>query len=115
MLSFGWSEIIITFIVLIIVIGPKEIPNLIKNLNKFSQVLRKSSRQFKESLSDLADDNSINEIKNSLNDVSKIKNDLNPMSHISDEINSIKETIDFSDKEIKSINSKINKKINYYE
>ena len=54
MLSFGWSEIALVVIVVVIVVGPKELPNLIKNLGNFSKSLKKASRQFKRSLNEEA-------------------------------------------------------------
>ena len=53
MLSFGWSEIALVVIVVVIVIGPKEIPKLLRQLGVFSKSLKKASRQFKKSLNDL--------------------------------------------------------------
>jgi len=52
MFSFGWSEIALTVIVVIIVVGPKEIPNLLKQIGSFSKSLKKISRDFKNSLSE---------------------------------------------------------------
>ena len=43
MFSFGWSEIALTVIVVIIVVGPKEIPNLLKQIGSFSKSLKKNS------------------------------------------------------------------------
>ena len=56
MLSFGWSEIALVVIVVVIVVGPKELPNLIKNLGNFSKSLKKASRQFKRSLNELSEE-----------------------------------------------------------
>ena len=39
MLSFGLSEILLTVVVVIIVVGPKELPNLLKQLGSFSKSL----------------------------------------------------------------------------
>ena len=41
MLSFGWSEIALIVVVVIIVVGPKEIPNLLKQLGSFSKSIKK--------------------------------------------------------------------------
>ena len=109
MLSFGWSEIALIFIIIIIVIGPKELPNLLRQLGNFSKSLKKASKQFKDSLNDLADDKNFKDIKDSLNNVSDTKKALDPSKSLKKEISSIKDTITFADKEIKDINKKINK------
>ena len=120
MLSFGWSEIALVIVVVIIVVGPKEIPNLLRQLGSLSKSLKKASRQFKNSLNDLAEEGDIKEIKNSINSLSEVKKKLDPTNELKEEISSIKETISFkeeiasmkktvsfTDKEIKDINTKI--------
>ena len=117
MFSFGWSEIALTVIVVIIVVGPKEIPNLLKQIGLFSKSLKKISRDFKNSLNELAEENDLKDVKKSISDLKNIKNDLDPtvdfkkeINSIKDtvgsEINSIKDTVGSLDKEIKEIDSK---------
>ena len=109
MLSFGWSEIALVVIVVVIVVGPKELPNLIKNLGNFSNSLKKASRQFKRSLNELSEEGDLKDIKKSFSEFKDIKNDLDPTKNIKEEISSIKETVIFTDKEISNINNKIKK------
>ena len=35
MLTFGWGEILLVFVVVIVVVGPKDLPKLIKQLRSF--------------------------------------------------------------------------------
>ena len=107
MLSFGLSEIAILFIVIVIVIGPKEIPNLLRQLGSLSKSLKKASRQFKNSLSELTDETSFNEVKNSISDISDLKKSIDPTNELKGELKSIKEVIKFTDKEISEINNNI--------
>ena len=107
MLSFGWSEIALVVIVVVIVIGPKEIPKLLRQLGGFSKSLKKASRQFKKSLNDLAEEGDLKEIKESINTIADVKKTLDPTKELKEEISSIKETVNFTDKEIKDINSKV--------
>ena len=53
-MPFGWSEIILTLVVVVVIIGPKEIPNLLKQLGSLSKSIKKVSREFKKSLNELA-------------------------------------------------------------
>ena len=107
MLSFGWSEIALVVIVVVIVVGPKELPNLIKNLGNFSKSLKKASRQFKRSLNELSEEGDLKDIKKSFSEFKDIKNDLDPTKNIKEELSTIKETEIFTDKEISKINNKI--------
>ena len=105
MFSFGWSEIALTVIVVIIVVGPKEIPNLLKQIGSFSKSIKKVSREFKKSLNDIANESDLKDVKNSISEIKNIKDDLDPSKHINKELNSIKETANVFEKEIKDINS----------
>ena len=105
MLSFGWSEIALTVIIVIIVVGPKEIPNLLRQLGHFSKSLKKASRQFKNSLNDLADESDLADVKKSISDISKLKDNLDPTKDFKDEIKSIKDTVKNTNKEVNKINS----------
>tara|TARA_B100001996_G_C18545809_1_gene548830 strand:+ start:281 stop:625 length:345 start_codon:yes stop_codon:yes gene_type:complete len=113
MLSFGWSEIALVAVIIVIVVGPKEIPNLLKQLGSLSKSLRKISRQFKSSLNELAEEGDLKDVKKSLSDIKDIKNDLDPTKAINkelkEEIETIKKATTFTDKEISEINSKIKK------
>ena len=71
MFSFGWSEIALTVIIIVIVVGPKEIPNLLKQIGSFSKSIKKISREFKKSLNDIAEESDLKDVKDS---ISEIKN-----------------------------------------
>jgi sec-independent protein translocase protein TatB len=109
MFSFGWSEIALTVAIIIVVIGPKEIPNLLRQLGHFSKSLKKLSREFKTSISDLAEEESLIDIKKSISEIKNLKDDVNLSADIKKEINSIKETTTLLDKEIKKIDKEIAK------
>ena len=105
MFSFGWSEIALTLIIVVIVVGPKEIPNLLKHIGHFSQSIKKISREFKKSLNDIAEESDIKDIKNSISEIKNIKEDIDPSSEIKKEFDSIKDTKKFFENEIKDIQS----------
>ena len=46
MFSLGWMEISIILIITIVVVGPKEIPTVIKFIKSITQNLRKVSKEF---------------------------------------------------------------------
>jgi len=106
MFSFGWSEIALTVIIVIIVVGPEEIPNLLKQIGSLSKSLKKISRDFKKSLNELAEENDLKDVKKSISDLQNIKKDLDPTVDFTKEINSIKETVGSLEKDAKEIYSK---------
>ena len=105
MFSFGWSEIALTVIIIVIVVGPKEIPNLLKQIGSFSKSIKKISREFKKSLNEIAEENDLKDVKDSISEIKNIKRDLDPTKEIKKEFNSIKDTANVFEKEIKDLNS----------
>ena len=55
MLTFGWGEIFLVVGIIVVVIGPKDLPKLIKQFSSFTRSIKKLSREFKNSLNDIAD------------------------------------------------------------
>ena len=103
MLTFGWGEILLVIGIIIVVIGPKDLPKLIKQFSSFTRSIKKLSREFINSLNDIADHEDFKEVKTSINEVNKIKEDLNLEGQLKNEIQSIKDTTDIIDKEVKDI------------
>ena len=110
MLSFGWSEIVLTLIIVVIVVGPNEIPNLLKQLGNFSKSVKKISREFKKSLNDITEEGDFKDIKESFSDLKNIKKDIDPSNEIKEEFDSIKNTKKFFENEIKDMQSLDEKK-----
>ena len=109
MLTFGWGEIFLLVGIIIVVVGPKDLPKLIKQLSSFTRSIKKLSREFKTSLNDIADHEDFKEVKTSINEVNKIKEDLNIEVQLKSEIQSIKDTTNIIDKEVKDIKNIHNK------
>ena len=105
MFSFGWSEIALTAIIVIIVVGPKEIPNLLKQIGSFSKSIKKISREFKKSLNDIAEESDLKNVKDQISEIKNIKENLDPTQDIKNELSSIKDSANVFEKEIKDINS----------
>ena len=78
-------------------------PKLIKQFSLFTRSIKKLSREFKNSLNDIADHEDFKEVKTSINEVNKIKEDLNIEGQLKSQIQSIKDTTDIIDKEVKDI------------
>ena len=103
MLTFGWGEILLVTVVIIVVVGPKDLPKLIKQLSTFTKSLKKLSREFKYSLNEIADHEDFKDVKSSLNEVNKIKDDIDIKGKFKSEIQSLKETTTIIEKEVKDL------------
>ncbi len=103
MLTFGWGEILLILVVVIVVVGPKDLPKLIKQLSSFTKSIKKLSREFKSSLNEIADHEDFKEVKSSLNEVNKIKEDIDLKGKFKSEIKSLKETTNIIEKEVQDL------------
>ena len=56
MFTFGWGEIFLIVIIVVVVIGPKDLPKFIKQIGLLTKNIKKVSSDFKSSLNDLADE-----------------------------------------------------------
>ena len=109
MFDIGWSEIIVVVIITILVVGPKELPGLLRTVgktvgnvrrmagdfqNQFNQALREAELDgVAETLNDVRNLNPRNAVKNAvskqLGDLSEITDDVSKsMKDSTDEINS---------------------------
>ena len=109
MFSFGWSELALTAVIIIIVVGPKEIPNLLRQVGSFTKSIKKITREFKSSLNEIANDSELKNVKESLEDLNEIKNNIDPTNKIKDQINTINKNVNVFEKEIKELNNLDNK------
>ncbi len=105
MLTFGWGEILLVLVVVIVVVGPKDLPKLIKQFSTFAKSLKKLSREFKYSLNEFADQEEFKEINKTIMEAKNIKDDLNIKKNFKEEIDALKKTNDIFEKEINSINN----------
>ena len=103
MLTFGWGEILLVLVVVIVVVGPKDLPKLIKQFSTFAKSLKKLSREFKYSLNEIADQEEFKEINKTIMEAKNIKDDLNIKDKFKSEVKSLKETTNIIEKEVKNL------------
>ncbi len=66
MLDLGWTELLIIGVVALIVIGPKDLPMLFRNLGRFVGKARAMARDFTRAMNEAADDSGVNEVAKGL-------------------------------------------------
>lgn len=78
MLDMGWTEILVIGVVALIVVGPKDLPRMLRTLGQYTGKLRGMAREFQRSMDDAAREADLAEFKDinkSLNDVRAIGSD----------------------------------------
>ncbi len=66
MFDIGWSELLVIGIVALIVIGPKDLPGLFRELGRFTAKIRRMARDFQRAMEDAADEAGVKETASTL-------------------------------------------------
>ncbi len=63
MLDIGWQELLVIGALALIVVGPKDLPGLLRTLGQYTGKIRGMAREFQRSLNDAARDSDIGNLK----------------------------------------------------
>ena len=110
MLSLGWSEITIIIVLVIIVVGPKEIPNLLKQLGYVSKKIKSLSRDFNTSLNNIVKETEIDQVQKKIKKISKIdlKEEILNKAEIKDEFKDINSSFNKINKDLDNLDKEKN-------
>ena len=70
MLDIGGSELLVIALVLILVVGPKDLPRVLRSAGRFVAKMRGMTREFQRSIDDMAREADIADMRKELNSVS---------------------------------------------
>jgi sec-independent protein translocase protein TatB len=62
----GWAELVLIGIVALIVIGPEDLPDMFRQLGRFTAKLRQMSREFSRAMEQAAKDSGVKDVANDL-------------------------------------------------
>ena len=85
MFDLGWPEMLVIAIVLIVVVGPKDLPKMLRTFGKTTSSLRKMAGDFRKQFDEALKEAELDDIKSTidsarkLNPAADIKKALNPM------------------------------------
>jgi sec-independent protein translocase protein TatB len=74
MFDIGWSELIIIGVVALIVIGPRDLPDLFRTLGRFTAKLRSMARDFQRAMESAADQAGVKDVAKDLKSMTSSKN-----------------------------------------
>ena len=72
MLDIGWQEFTLVAFILLIIVGPKDLPKVLKSIFKFVDKIKNYAYDFKSSVNDMNDELELSELRK---DVLEIKKD----------------------------------------
>lgn len=92
MLDIGWSELLVIAIVLIVVVGPKDLPPMLRAFGKMTSNLRRMAGEFRSQFDEALRESDLDEVRKtiadaqSLNPANSLRDALNPLRQMGDEI-----------------------------
>ena len=106
MLDIGFPEFLLISFVLLIVVGPKDLPKVLRSISSFVRKIKSMATQFHSGIDDLANEAEISDLRNQvqkLDDKSIMNSEIDELKSVKDDlnINSIKKDIN----EIKNSNN----------
>jgi len=71
MFDLGWSELLMIAVITVIVVGPRELPRVLRTVMQGMKKLRSIAGEFQSSIDDMARDADLHDLKKKLEDTSK--------------------------------------------
>ena len=97
----GWEFLVVAF-VLLMVVGPKELPNMLRGFTRAMRRIRSMASEFTRGIEDLASDSELGDLKSTITDVKsgnldRVADKIDPGGELKDSISGIKSNGDFDD------------------
>ena len=71
MLDIGWQEFTLVAFILLIIVGPKDLPKVLKSIFKFIDKIKNYAYDFKSSVSEMNDELELSELRKDVLDIKK--------------------------------------------
>ena len=94
MFDIGWSELLVVAVVLVVVVGPKDLPGMLRTFGRTTKQLRSMAGDFRRQFDDALREAELDDVKSTVDEMRKldprknIRDVMNPMRAIGDEIRS---------------------------
>ncbi|TIO75610.1 MAG: twin-arginine translocase subunit TatB [Mesorhizobium sp.] len=83
MFEVGWSELLVIAVVMIVVVGPKDLPNMLRTFGRTAAKLRTMAADFQKQFNDALKEAELDDVKSSVDSLRS----LNPMTEIRKQLN----------------------------
>ena len=99
MLDIGFPEFLLISFVLLIVVGPKDLPKVLRSITSFLRKIKSMASQFHSGIDDLANEAEISDLRKEVNKIDKnalIDDHVGEIKELKDDVNikSIKNDVD---------------------
>ncbi|MEW6632857.1 MAG: Sec-independent protein translocase protein TatB, partial [Pseudomonadota bacterium] len=83
MFDIGWSELLVIAVVMIVVVGPKDLPNMLRTFGRTAAKLRAMAGDFQKQFNDALKEAELDDVKSSIDSL----RGLNPMNEVRKQLN----------------------------
>lgn len=87
MLDIGWTELVVIAVVLIVVVGPKDLPPMLRAFGKMTTRLRKTAGEFRAQFDEALREAEMDDVRKTISDV----RNMNPANSLRDAINPLRQ------------------------
>ncbi len=87
MLDIGWTELLVIAVILIVVVGPKDLPPMLRAFGKMTTRLRKTAGEFRAQFDEALREAELDEVRKTISDV----RGLNPANSLREAINPLRQ------------------------
>ncbi|MBL1234760.1 MAG: twin-arginine translocase subunit TatB [Rhodobiaceae bacterium] len=95
MFDIGWSEILVLVVLAIIVVGPKDLPVMLRNIGRYTAKMRSMAREFQDGISDMARETELSELR----DLKKNLSEISPVQQVKKLVGEAIDPTEFEDME----------------
>ena len=95
MFDIGWPEMAVVAVIALIIIGPKDLPRILRYAGRWAGKARRMAREFQRNFDDMVRESELDEVKKSVekagrvNPVRDIGNSIDPTGEMKKEIESL--------------------------
>lgn len=82
MFDIGWTELLFLGVLAILVVGPKDLPRMMRTIGQYTAKIRGAAREFQRSFDEMARESELDELRKQIADVKAN----NPISELKDAI-----------------------------
>jgi sec-independent protein translocase protein TatB len=89
MFEIGWSELLVIGVVLIVVVGPKDLPRMLRTFGKTTTQLKRMAGDFRKQFDEALREAELDEVRDNLKSIdptNDIRKAMNPIRAVGDEI-----------------------------
>jgi len=99
MLDIGWPELLIVALVTIIVVGPKELPRVLRTVTQLVRKIRAMASEFQSGIDDLAREAELDDLKKDLEKAAstdiagELENEIDPTGEVTKSVREIEDSL----------------------